>query len=111
MKKNERLFSKVYSLFTEEEEKDDVYTIYLNNEEYKGKYKIKILAIYQAITLFIDIDEKRKEYKIYTLFGQDAMDEKYERQEYSIEMLKENYTYLDEFVNSFIKEMEYLNEQ
>lgn len=102
-KEKNRLYSKVYNLFTEEVEKNDIYIVYLNDEEYKGQYRIKILAIYQAITLFLDINEDTGEYKIHKLFCQDAMDPEYARHDYPIEMLKENYTDLNDFIKNYIK--------
>lgn len=106
MKKDNRLYSKVYNLFTEEIEKDDIYILYKNDESYQGEYRIKILAIYQCITIFVDIDKETKECKIHQLFVQDAMDPKYKRLDYPKEMLYENYTDLNDFIHSYFSSIQ-----
>ena len=75
--KEDTLYRKVYSDFTGEEEKDDIYTIsFNNNKEYKGEFKIRNLAIYHALTVYCDV-EKGDKFVFNEAYMQSAFDPDY----------------------------------
>lgn len=97
------LFRKSYSEFTNDYDKDDIYSLEINDDtSYKGEYKIVNLSIWYALTIFCDIVEG--EFVLHSVYIQNAEDDEYKMRLINGNKIPELAEDLDDFLEWVKKE-------
>ena len=102
------LFKKSYSDFTDEYDKDDIYSLEINDDiNYQGEYKIVNLSIWYALTIFCDIIGSRL--VLCNAYMQNAEDDEYRMRLIDANRIPELAEDLEDFLECIRKKVETLN--